>query len=268
MPISERHIDPTDPEYLAGQMRPTPPSPSRGNFRPNEMPTSYTPLAPERDLLSLRARREQDSRMVANVDSEIAQNNTRIDRASSTLQRSANWSAEADALEAKIETGHVRAFLSETEAAMTEEHERLSLLRKVIADSDKECRTAARVIELLEAKNKELQVRREKLQQNLARSTENWLRAKHANVVENFRHRLHDLHDGLAAIIAVEEHPDFNKHDPKHGWNLLTRFSEAVRFDSPLRPAWLNVTKKAAFPGFAAATGALHAELFDEEAGL
>ncbi|MGR9169644.1 hypothetical protein [Rhizobium sp. KDH_Rht_773_N] len=268
MPISERFIDPSDPEYLAGQLRPTPPSPLRGNFKPNEMPTAYTPGAPKHDLLPLRARREQDLRMLANVDSEIAQNNARIDRASSTLQRSANWSAEADALEAKIEKVNIRAFLAETQAAMTEEQERLSLLRKVIADSEKECQTAVRVIEILEAKSEELQARRQKLQRNLARSTENWLRAKHANLVEDFRHRLHDLHDGLAAIIAVEEHADFNKHDPRHGWNLLTRFGEAIRFDSPLRPSWFNVSQKVAFPGFAAATAALHAELFDEETGL
>ncbi|MBB3164684.1 chromosome segregation ATPase [Rhizobium laguerreae] len=206
--------------------------------------------------------------MIANVDHEIAQNKARLDRASSTLQRTASWSAEAEALQEKIKKADVRAFLAETEAATTEAHERLSLLRKVIADSEKECETATRVIELLQTKQIELNERRKKLQAAATLSTEKWLRAKHAHVIDDFRHRLHDLHDGLAAIIAVEEHPDFNKYDPKHGQNLLARFGEAIRFDSPLRPLWFNVSQTAAFPGFAAATGALHAELFDEESGL
>ncbi|NKM11473.1 hypothetical protein GFL85_10560 [Rhizobium laguerreae] len=262
MPISERYIDPSDPEYLASQLRATPPLP-RKHTKPNEMPAAYAALSPRRDLLPLRARRDQDLRMVANVDHEIEQNNARMDRARSTLERTASWSAEAEALTEKIRKAEIRAFLAETEPASTEAQDQLSLLLKLIADAE-----ATRVIELLKTKNEELRARRGKLQQNLARSTEDWLRAKHANLVEDFRRRLHDLHDGLAAIIAVEEHPDFNRHDPKQGWNLVAHLGGAVRYDSPFRPAWFNVAQVSVFPGFAAATGALHAELFDEEVGL
>ncbi|MGZ2381770.1 hypothetical protein [Rhizobium brockwellii] len=268
MTVSQRYIDPSDPEYLADQMRPTPLSHSRGNSKPNEMPKSYVPVAPGPDKLPLQARREQTLRMIANVDHESSQILARLDRARSTLQRQAKFSAEADSLEAKIKKADVRAFISETEPTNQEDKKHLAMLRELIAGAEKECQTAAGVLELLQAESEKIDARREKLNGELAKATESWLRAHHAHLLDNFRHRLHDLHDGLAAIIAVEAHPDFNKHDPKHGWNLLAAFGGAIRFDSPLRPLWFNVSQVAAFPGFAAAREALSAELFDEEVGL
>ncbi|MGO7673856.1 hypothetical protein ACC817_28695 [Rhizobium ruizarguesonis] len=268
MTVSQRYMDASDPEYLAHQMRPTPLSPSRGNPQPNEMPTSYTPLAPSPDLLPLRAVRDQDLRKIANLDHEIDLVTKRMDRARATLQRRDKFTNEADEIQARVKRAEIRAFISETEPTNLDDQKQLAVLRALIADAEKECQTAASVLELLQSKLDELNGRRQKLNVNAALSTEKWLRAKHAHLIDDFRHRLHDLHNGLAAIIALEEHPHFNKHDPKHGWNLLTRFGEAIRFDSPLRPLWFNVSQKATFPGFAAASGALHAELFDEEAGL
>ena len=229
--------------------------------QPNEMPRTYSPLAPLARLAPLLAQVTQRQRTLANLDHQSEQNDNSIRRAESFIKRCDLVRSAINDKEEQHLSLRAQSLLAEENKDLSALEAEISELRFTLAEREKEAEAALKAIDTLEFKAGDLGERRSIAVSHLEKALEAWLLAKQQRLLDDVRRKLHDLHSDFAAILAIEEHTGFHRHNPRYALRYSEALGQSLRYDSPIRPVWFGVTRRSMFPGFSSAVEALDAEI-------
>lgn len=202
---------------------------------------------------------------------ELEAQQVRIDRkaeaAHADIQLRSEAQRQCDILTAEISKIRVLAFVNDDGADVRELEKKLVEATKQLKAASTEADPAEHAIKILAAKSLKNADLMNALKKDLVEAERKWLKARQDILFEEFRGRFDQLHDTVAALLALEVHPSFDGPNSwtmvRPGSDLLGRLASALPYNGPRNytPAWVHENNRFKFPGFEAAQEKLAEEL-------
>jgi len=223
-----------------------------------ERSTDYVPLKGPIDKTPFESMSAQILRSIENAANEDAEMVERMNALADDVRTVQQLTSQRDRIQTALDEAEANAVVDDTVFDGTAHREKIKRLSDEIRIKGKRAGAAKGALAILQGKRDDLSEKTTKLRAELDRTNQQWMEARHAELIEQFRFEMHGLHSIVAQIIAIEQTGSFRF---EKGWDLVERMGAALRYDSPFRPDWFSVGKRREFPGFAAAFSALKAEL-------
>jgi hypothetical protein len=228
-----------------------------------ERPTEYSPLQVVPDSGPLQSVRRQILRSIDNALNDDSEYASRMDDLNVDIRAFDQLTKQCANAKDALADAQANAVADDIDLDEEPYRKEIARISRELKEKGKRGESAKGALKILQAKRDELKIKLSDLNSELARADEKWLRARHSQIAEEVRSSFHDLHQQISLLLAMEASVNFVGHE--WAWYAVQQLRSGLSHENPLRPDWLNAHDRRSFPGFAASSAALKAEMSGED---
>lgn len=217
------------------------------------------------DLSELEVNLRNSSHAIAELTSQRGRIEAKLEAARAEIALRDELQHHCNVLSGKINKAKAIAFVESSTAVLGSLEAQLREGTRALTKAESEAESAEAAIAILNEKAEKNSKIVAALEADLIEAEKRWLRKKQDVLFEEFRARMHTLHDTVAMLIAVESHRSFHANSSvflvQPARNFLRNLSMGFPYKGSYTPDWVHSHSFTDFPGLGSATDNLADQL-------